>query len=434
MTIPMMFGLIMLMSFNLIDTFYVSMLGTQSLAAFSFTFSITFGLISLAIGLGVGVSAVVAKTLGQKKLVLSRQHATIALVISSVMIYSLAFLGLFFLQHIFSLLGASDTQIDLIRQYMTPWFLGSLVIIMPMIGNSVMRASGDTKTPAKIMALGALLNAILDPILIFGFGPITEMGIAGAAIASILASAISCAAVYYKLIVSYKLLGWGYSVKQGVDSAKQILKIALPAAASNMMTPLSSSILIAMVANYGSEAVAAFGVGSRIESFALIVVLALSMSLPPFVSQNYGAQQYQRVRQAYFTGVKFVLIWQAFIYMVIFATSDLLAKGFATDPKVAQLIGLYLMIIPLSHGLVGLTILSNSTLNALHKPLVSMNLNIFRLFLCLLPCAYIGSVLAGVSGIIIGVACASGVVGFIAFAIMVKELNKLKQCQVPLNN
>lgn len=427
MTVPMMFGLGMLMSFNLIDTFYVSMLGTESLAAFSFTFSITFGLISLAIGIGVGVSAVVAKTLGQKNLALSRQHATVSLVISAVMVCALAFVGLYFLRQTFTLLGASESQIELISQYMTPWFLGSLVIIMPMIGNSVMRATGDTKTPAKVMALGAVLNALLDPLFIFGWGPVPAMGIAGAAIASILANVCSCTIIYYKLALSYKLLGWGYSVKQGVDSAQQILKIALPAAASNMMTPLSSAILIAMVASYGNEAVAAFGVGSRIESFAIIVVLALSMSLPPFVSQNYGAKQYLRVREAYFSGVKFVIVWQIFIYCMLFASVNFLANWFASDPKVVALISLYLTIIPLTHGLVGVTILSNSTLNALHKPLASLGLNIFRLFVCLLPFAYIGSLLGDILGLIIGVACAAGVSGLLAFFLLLKELNQLGQ-------
>lgn len=425
MTIPMMFGLVMLMSFNLIDTFYISLLGTQSLAAISFTFPVTFTLISLAIGLGVGVSAVVAKTLGRKDKDLARQHATVALIVSAVLIYSLAMLGLVLLDPIFNAMGASQHQVSLISRYMTPWLFGCLFVIMPMIGNSVMRASGDTKTPAKVMALGALLNAILDPILIFGFGPVDAMGIAGASVASIIASSISCLLVFYRLTASYNMLGWGYNLAQGLYSTKKILAIALPAAASNMMTPISSSIVTAMVATYGSEAVAAFGVGSRIESFAVIVVLALSMSLPPFISQNFGAGQYQRVKQAYFSSIKFVIGWQLGIYIVLMAISGWIAQLFADDPRVAEIIVMYLMIVPIVHGLAGITILSNSSLNALHKPMISVGLNVIRLFFLLLPLAYVGGTLGGIKGLLIGVATAAGLSGVIAFSILTRQLRQL---------
>lgn len=412
----------MLMSFNLIDTFYVSMLGTQSLAAFSFTFPVTFTLISLAIGLGVGVSAIVAKTLGQKNKELARQHASVALIVSALLIYTLAMSGLVFLTQIFGLMGATSQELSLISLYMTPWLFGCLFVIMPMIGNSVMRASGDTKTPAKVMALGAIINAVLDPVFIFGLGPIDAMGIAGAAIASIVASSLSCVLVFYRLTATYNMLGWGYSLAQGIDSSKKLLAIALPAAASNMMTPISSSIVISMVASYGSEAVAAFGVGSRIESFAVIVVLALSMSLPPFISQNFGAGQYQRVKQAYFSGVKFVVLWQLAIYVVLLLLSGYIAQLFADDPKVAEIIVMYLMIVPLVHGLVGITILSNSSLNALHKPMVSVVLNVIRLFILLLPLAYLGGYFGGIQGLLIGVTIAGGLSGIIALAILTRQI------------
>lgn len=430
MTIPMMFGLVMMMSFNLVDTYYVSLLGTQSLAAFSFTFPITFTLISLAIGLGVGVSAVVAKTLGQKNKELARQHASVALILAALLIYSLSMVILYCSSQLFELMGASALHISLINLYMTPWLLGCLLIIMPMIGNSVMRASGDTKTPAKVMAFGALLNALLDPLFIFGWGPVPAMGIQGAAIASILASCMSCTLVFYKLKYSYDLLGWGCSVQQMLKSAKQILAIGLPAAASNMMTPLSTSIVISMVAQFGAHAVAAFGVGSRIESIAIILVLALSMSLPPFISQNFGAGHHHRVRQAYFAAISFAVIWQLFIYGVLWLSADQLASWFAEDPEVAQIIAIYLVIIPLTHGLVGVTILSNSSLNALHKPLVSLGLNVMRLFVFLLPCAYVGALLSELQGMIIGLACAAALSGLLALWLMLRQLSSLKNSRV----
>jgi len=418
MTIPVMYGMILMMSFNIVDTFYVSMLGTESLAAFSFTFPVTFTLISLAIGMGIGVSAVVARTLGQKNHELARQHASVAIGVSAILIFGLAMIILVLMDKIFGAMGANSENLSYIALYMTPWLFGCLLIIMPMIGNSVMRASGDTKTPAKVMAIGALINAVLDPIMIFGFGPIEAMGIKGAAIASIIASVVSCSIVYYRLIFSYDMLGWSYNLSQVLDSTKKLMAIGLPAAASNMMTPISSSVVISIVASYGSEAVAAFGVGTRIESFVVIVVLALSMSLPPFISQNFGAGQIERVKQGYTSSIKFVMLWQGGIYLILLLTAGTIANLFADDPKVAEIIVLYLMTVPVVHGLVGVTILTNSTLNALHKPMASIALNIIRLFVLSIPAAFLGGYWGGIHGLIIGVAVAAGLAGVIAFAII----------------
>ena len=425
MTIPMLYGMVLLMSFNIVDTLYVSMLGTESLAAFSFTFPVTFTLISLAIGMGIGVSAVVAKTLGENNKERARQHASVSLGLSAILIYTLAMIAWFYHDAIFSLMGAKPENLKIIGLYMTPWLFGCLFIIMPMIGNSVMRASGDTKTPAKVMGIGAILNAVLDPIFIFGVGPLPAMGIEGAAVATLIASIVSCIIVFYRVTNTYNMLGWGYNMAQIKESAIKVLTIALPAAASNMMTPISSSILTAMVASYGSEAVAAFGVGSRIESFAIIVVLALSMSLPPFISQNFGAGSYKRVKQAYYSSIRFVMLWQAAIYVLLFVFSSAIARAFAKDEKVIEIIILYLMILPLTHGFGGITILTNSSLNALHKPMVSVGLNIIRLFVLMLPLAYLGGYLNEINGLIIGVSLSGAMTGIVAFIIMKIHLKQL---------
>ncbi|WP_435274335.1 MATE family efflux transporter [Psychrobium sp. nBUS_13] len=425
MTIPMLYGMILMMSFFIVDTLYVSMLGTDALAAFSFTFPVTFTLISLAIGMGIGVSAVVAKTLGENNKERARQHSSVSMGLSAVLIFSLAMIGWWQHDFIFTLMGAKEENLVLIRQYMSPWLFCSLIIIMPMIGNSVMRASGDTKTPAKVMGIGAVINAVLDPIFIFGFGPIPAMGIEGAAIASILSSVVSCVIVFYRVTYTYDMLGWGYNFAQMKESASKVLTIALPAAASNMMTPISSSILTAIVATYGSEAVAAFGVGSRIESFAMIVVLAMSMSLPPFISQNYGAGHYKRVKEAYYSSIKFVMVWQAAIYLVLLVFSSMIANAFADDKSVVEIIVLYLMLIPIAHGFGGITILTNSSLNALHKPMASVLLNIIRLFVLMLPLAYLGGYIDDIRGLIIGVSLSGVFTGLIALILMRMNLKQL---------
>ena len=147
MTIPMIFGMITLMMFNLVDTFFISLLGTEPLAAVRFTFPVTFTVISLAIGLGIGTSAVIAKALGSDKLDEARFDASIALLISVVMVFFLSVLGYLLITPTFKLLGAGQQVLPLIHDYMSVWFLGSVFLLTPLVGNSVLRASGDTKTP-----------------------------------------------------------------------------------------------------------------------------------------------------------------------------------------------------------------------------------------------------------------------------------------------
>ena len=425
MTIPMIYGMILLMTFNLVDTFFVSLLGTQPLAAISFTFPITFTVISLTIGLGIGTSAVIAKSLGKGDTGFAKCSATSAMIMSGIVVGILSFIGYVFTDPLFTFLGASEELLPLIHDYMDYWFLGSVFLIGPMIGNAVLRASGDTKTPSIIMGVGGVINAILDPILIFGFGPIPAMGIKGAAIATLISWVVGLAYVLYIIGYQRNLI---YTTLSGLasfwKSAKGILHIGLPAAGANMLTPISAAILTAIAATYGEEAVAAFGVGTRIESIACLVVLAMSMTLPPFISQNFGAGNMQRVQEGYATSVKFVLIWQVAIYVALVLIAPLIANVFTDDENVARIIKLFIWILPLGYGFQGIIILTNSSFNALHKPMVALFLSILRLFVCYVPLSYIGSLLYGIEGFFLGGLAGNLVMSVISYRIFTKQFEQ----------
>lgn len=431
----MIFGMITLMMFNLVDTFFISLLGTEPLAAVSFTFPVTFTVISLAIGLGIGTSAVIAKALGSDKLDEARFDASIALLISVVLVFCLSVIGYVFINPIFELLGAGQQVLPLIHDYMSVWFLGSVFLITPMVGNSVLRASGDTKTPSLVMGGAGLINAVLDPILIFGLGPIPALGIQGAAIASVIAWSFAVVIILYILAIKNGLLSLYAGQQTIIGAIRKILKIGLPAAGANMLTPIAMAVMTALVAKHGPEAVAAFGVGSRIESIASLVVLALSMTLPPFVSQNFGAGKLGRVKEAYITTLKFVMIWQFGIYLLLLLTSSFIAHVFGKEQAVIDVIKLFIYILPLSYGLQGVIILSNSSFNALHKPMNALILSIIRLFVFYVPIAYVGSEIAGLTGLFIGAAVGNLFTAFVAYKWFIKEVNALsttamKECHL----
>ena len=343
MTVPMIFGMITLMTFNLVDTLFVSFLGTEPLAALSFTFPITFTVISLAIGLGIGTSAVIGKVMGSGDREEAKKDGTGALVLSIILVMIISGFGYAITDPLFTALGAEPQLLPLIHDYMDIWYIGSVFLVCPMVGNSVLRAFGDTKTPSLIMGIGAVINAILDPILIFGLGPIPAMGIKGAAIATLISWSVGFFMVIHILLNRKKfILPTVGSFANFVETSRKILKIGLPAAGANMLTPIAGAIMTAIVATYGTAAVGAFGVGTRIESIASLVVLALSMTLPPFVSQNYGAGRLDRVLEAYKTTLKFVMIWQFAIYVLLVVFSHWIAIGFSDEQEVADLIKLFI--------------------------------------------------------------------------------------------
>lgn len=416
MTLPMILAMVVLMTFGLVDTFFIGLLGTQELAAISFTFPVTFTVISLNIGLGIGTSAIIAKLLGSGQQHQAKETATGALMLTMVLAIVLAIVGVMTMDSIFRLMGADEEQLVFIKEYMLVWYAAGVFLAMPMVGNSVLRASGDTKTPSYVMAFGGLINVILDPILIFGWGPVPAFGIQGAAIATLVAWAAGLFYILYILaikrkLIEPKLLNW----QQLKRSTGGILKIGLPAAGANMLTPISAGVVTAIVAGYGPEAVAAWGVGGRLESIASIVVLSLSMSLPPFISQNFGANKLERVGQAYSLCVKFVIVWQLLIFAVLALLSGVLAHVFTDEPEVASIIILFLVIMPLGYGMQGVTILTNSSFNAIHMPMSALSLNCMRLFVFFVPFSFIGSYLYDLSGLFWAAVLANLTVGCIAF-------------------
>ncbi|MCG6283469.1 MATE family efflux transporter, partial [Vibrio diabolicus] len=184
MTIPMTFGMIAILMFNLVDTFFISLLGTDALAAISYTFPVTFGVNCITMGIGVGLSTSIGRLLGQGDAPNAARFSTHGVLLAVCLVAIASTLGFFTIEPLFLLLGAKAELIPLIEQYMQVWYLTIPLLVIPMAGNSAIRATGDTKTPAKMMMLAGAINGCLDPLLIFGYGPFPELGIQGAAIAS----------------------------------------------------------------------------------------------------------------------------------------------------------------------------------------------------------------------------------------------------------
>ena len=176
MTVPMTFGMVAILMFNLVDTFFISLLGTQALAAISYTFPVTFAVNCITMGIGMGLSTNIGRLLGQGQSIVAARFSSHGLLLAVLLVALASTLGLFTIEPLFLFLGAEQSLLPLIHQYMDIWYLTIPLLVVPMAGNSAIRATGDTKTPAKIMMLAGLINGVLDPLLIFGYGPFPEFG------------------------------------------------------------------------------------------------------------------------------------------------------------------------------------------------------------------------------------------------------------------
>ncbi|ELO1774264.1 MATE family efflux transporter [Vibrio fluvialis] len=403
MTIPMIFGMVAILMFNLVDTFFISLLGTDALAAISYTFPVTFGVNCITMGIGVGLSTSIGRLLGQGDTSNAARFSTHGLLLAVTLVAIACTAGFFTIEPLFLLLGAKAELIPLIEQYMQVWYLTIPLLVIPMAGNSAIRATGDTKTPAKMMMLAGAINGCLDPLLIFGYGPFPELGIQGAAIASAFSWLGALIGSLYVLVKRDRLLAPPHFASLRHDW-QQILKIGTPAGLSTAMSPISGALLMMMLSSHGTAAVAAYGAAQRIESILILVLMSLTSALTPFMAQNFGAQNPTRSFSGLFLSLRFSLIFQLLVFIMMVPLSIPLAALFSQEQAVRDLLWHYLLVVPFSYGFQGVVMMLVSALNALHLPLKAFQWSFMRLFLFTLPSAWLGSTLYGIEGLFIGIA------------------------------
>ncbi len=421
LTIPMVFGIISMVGFNLADTFFVGRLGTIQLAALSFTFPVILIIHSLALGLSIGASAVISRAIGEGNQDQVKRLTTDSLILSLLLVAFFAVLGMLTIDPLFRLLGATPEILPHIKQYMTIWYLGVSFVIVPMVGNGAIRATGDTKTPSIIMMTAAGVNLLMDPILIFGIGPFPRLEITGAALATVFGRAITLIVSLLVLIHREKMITFQpISIKSLIHSWKQILYIGLPTAGTRIVIPIGMGVITRIIASYGPESVAGFGVCTRIEYFAIAVVMALSSVIGPFTGQNWGAGKIDRVALGVRYSKRFTLGWGLFIFILLALLAKPIVALFNSNPKIISTAAMYLRIVPLGYGLQGILLLSASVLNVLKRPLEAASISIFQMFFLYIPLAYLGSALMGLVGIFSAVVISYLIAGLIAQWVLVK--------------
>jgi len=435
LALPTIGGGLMFTMFNITDTYFVGKLGTEALAAMGFTFPIVMLASAISMGISTGAASVLSRVAGENNKNLMKRTATDGILLSILIVLFFSISGVLTMDIVFPLLGADECTLPIIKDFMSIWYSGSIVVLMPPISDASMRAVGDTFRPFIVMSVCAVMNIILDPILIFGWFGLPALGVKGAAIATVIARFCGMIVTLYFLHSHHKLIEFKRpKFNELMESWKNILRVGIPAICVAIFPQLLRSILTSQAACVGGvAAVASIAVGSRIEGFAYIITQAIGSSLVPVIGQNWGAKCIHRVKETRKLFNKSALVLGIIMFAVIAVIAEFATKLFTTDPNVISFTVRYLRILLI--GSIGMNLYSwnSQALNAVGKSIWSLVINGGGTIIFMIPFLYIGSKFS-FSAMILGVVIGQTIVGIISVYIgreqlkddsrIIKELQK----------
>ncbi|USN45578.1 MAG: MATE family efflux transporter [Candidatus Woesearchaeota archaeon] len=391
LSLPIIFANLLQTAYQLTDTFWVGRLGTVAVAAVSISFPIIFLIISLGGGLAMAGTILVAQYKGKKNQRavdhLTSQTMLLVVIVSIV----LSALGYVLSPFLISLMGADTNVFVPAVQYMKISFIGMVFMFVFMVFQSLMRGVGNVNVPLYVVLGTVLLNLVLDPLFIFGYGVIPAYGVAGAALATIGTQGI--AAIIGIIILSrgnYQIkLHWS-DLKPDYVLIKKMFKLGLPASIEQSTRALGMTIMTFLVATFGTVTLAAYGIGGRMLSFVIIPALGLSMATSTLVGQNMGAGKIKRAENIAKLSTLAGFIFLSIVGVLFFFFAAQLATLFIPgELEVIQSSTLFIQIMALSFGFIGIQMALNGAFRGSGNTLISMVLSIISLWVLQFPLAYI---------------------------------------------
>lgn len=393
LAIPLVLANLMQTAYNIVDTYWVGRLGKEAIAAISLSFPVIFLIISFGAGLTIAGTVMIAQFTGmhdQENVDLTAGQTIILLVNVSLII---TVVGLLSSGPLLNLMGAEPGVAEQATIYLNILFGGSIFIFMFFVFQSILRGWGDTKTPMWVMLGSVIANMILDPFFIMGIGPFPELGIAGAAWATLISRGISAIVGMWILFSGQKALHVRlYHLKPHWDMQWQLIKLGVPASIEQSIRALGITVLVFIVTSLGTTVVAAYGIGARMFSFVIIPAMALSMATSTALGQNFGAGNLDRAEKAAWigAGTGFIALTIIGILFYIFATpiSALFIKG---SPEVVRMSSTFLKIMSLTFGFLGLQIILNGGFRGAGRTTTAMVMAFISFWVLRIPLAFLFS-------------------------------------------
>ena len=379
LAVPAMVGTLFQTLYNIVDTFFAGKISPEALSALSKSFPIYFIIIATSIGVTVAGTSLIGNSIGEKnnkKTLYYFSHIVYYGILVSIFI---TFLGLYFAKNVFFLMGSTDEVVSLGLDYTNIIYSGSILFILVVSLNSLLHAEGDTKTYRNVLILSFLLNIILNPIFIFGFLFIPAFGVKGIGIATIISQFVSFIIILFNVLKNPRVLKiTNEFLLPNFIYFKNIFFQSMPITISICGYALAAAIIFTYVGQSGEYAVAGYGVGTRIEQVVLLPILGINTAIISIIAQNYGAKNFDRIKQCYFTAIQYAFIIMLTSGIIVFISAGFITSIFSSDPEVIEYGKRYLKISAFVLPAYPVFFLSNGFFMALKKSENAMISNFFR--------------------------------------------------------
>ena len=379
LAVPAMIGTLFQTLYNIVDTFFAGKISPDALSALSKSFPVYFIIIATSIGVTVAGTSLIGNSIGEKNEKNSLFYFSHIIYFGILISIIITFIGLNYSGDIFKLMGSSEYVTNLGLQYTNIIFSGSILFIIVVAVNSLLHAEGDTKTYRNVLILSFLINIILNPILIFGFLFIPALGMKGIGISTLIAQSVALIIVLLKVLRNdrIKKLTKEFLVPK-LYYFKNIFFQSMPIIVSICGYSIAAGIIFTYVGLSGEYATAGYGVGTRIEQVVLLPILGINTAIITIIAQNFGARNFERVKEAYFGAIKYALIIMLSCSVIVFIFSNHITSVFSNDPTVIEYGGKYLKISAFVLTAYPIFFLSNGFFMALKKSEYAMISNFFR--------------------------------------------------------
>ena len=418
-------GLMVLFMVDFVNIIFISWLKDADLtAAVGYAGAILFFTTSFGIGMSIAASALVARAVGQGDMATARTKATNAVIWG--IIFGLIFVAVVWLnlRFLVGLLGATGRTLDQAVNYLSIVVPTLPLLMVGMIGGAILRSHGDAKRAMMATIYGGLANAVLDPILIFGFG----LDLTGAAIATVVARFVIAGTALLPVIRHHGGFDRPSLPSLSAD-LRPIALIAVPAILTQLATPVGQAFVTRAVSGYGEAAVAGVAIVGRMTPVAFGVIFALSGAIGPIIGQNYGAGKLDRVREAFKEGLRFTALFTVFVAILLFLLRAPIADLFHADGITRDIIYLFCGPIALLFFFNGVIFVSNSAFNNLGHPFHSTWTNWGRHTIGTVPLVLLGGHMFGAQGVLVGQAAGGVVFGLVAWWLALRVMPKARVAQ-----
>ncbi len=409
----MIVGFLTMTIANLIEVFYIGQVGKLQVAAYSFAFPVAMCMNALTRGIGIGAAALIAQGIGRGDPSTAARAATHGFVLVIIFTVSVAVLGQYHADVLFGVLGATGDVLSFADQYAAIWLIGFPMMGMAMVANGMIRAFGDATYPGLIMTSGPIAQIVAGPFLIFGLAGLPALGLEGAAWAFNLGCFVQLLLVINWFVI--RQLRISPTLQGFIDTATNILKVGIPAAATNLINPFFMVLVTFLLASFGPTVVAGFGVAARLEAVAAMVVVGISGSVVPMVGQNWGAGRFERVIETMKTCYVAGHTWGITAAIIMWLLAPFFVSLVNDDPALIEAAVMFLYIVPISIGFMGMIIIATAAFNAIRRPLPALGLSLARLVLVFYPLALFLGDTWGFTGIFAAIALSNMIIGVVSW-------------------